>query len=74
MKNKFLNLFVVICLGLITFSVKAQDENQTTKSNDEIAKELANPNTTLGTMAFPIDFVMYNGDLPDADKQNSVPQ
>jgi hypothetical protein len=58
MKSKFLNLSVVICLGLITFSVKAQDENQTTKSNDEIAKELANPNTTLGTMAFPIDFVM----------------
>jgi hypothetical protein len=54
MKSKFLNLSVVICLGLITFSVKAQDENQTTKSNDEIAKELANPNTTLGTMAFPI--------------------
>jgi len=72
MKNKFLNLSVVICLGLITVSVKAQDENQTTKSNDEIAKELANPNTTLGTMAFPIDFVMYNGDLPDADKQNGT--
>jgi hypothetical protein len=72
MKNKFLNLFVVICLGLITFSVKAQDENQTTKSNDEIAKELANPNTTLGTMAFPIDFVMYNGDLPNASSQNST--
>ena len=72
MKNKFLYLFLVICLGLITFSVKAQDENQTTKSNDEIAKELANPNATLGTMAFQFDFITYGGDLPDAKKQNST--
>jgi hypothetical protein len=72
MKNKFLYLFLVICLGLITFSVKAQDENQTTKSNDEIAKELANPNATLGTMAFQFDFITYGGDLPDANKQNST--
>jgi hypothetical protein len=43
--------------------------NEPEKSIDDIAKELANPNTTLGTMAFPIDFIKYSGTLPDAGNQ-----
>ena len=42
-----------------------------TKSASEIAKELANPNTTLGTMNFNFDYINYQGDLPDAGSQNS---
>jgi len=41
------------------------------KSAAEIAHELANPNTTLGFMAFPIDYTIYDGDLPDADDQDA---
>ena len=37
----------------------------------EVAKELANPNTTLGTLNFPIDYVSYKGDLPGAGSQES---
>lgn len=59
---------VIILLANVTF---AQD-NQDSKSNDEIAKELANPNATLGTMAFPMDFTFYNGTLPEANKQFST--
>lgn len=44
----------------------------TAKSNDELAKELANPNATLGTMAFQFDFVFYDGTLPSANDQNSI--
>jgi hypothetical protein len=40
-------------------------------SNAEIAKELANPNTTLGSMNFPIDYVSYKGDAPGASSQES---
>lgn len=37
----------------------------------EVAKELANPNTTLGSLNFPIDYVSYKGDLPGAESQES---
>ena len=32
----------------------------------EVAQELANPNTALGFMAFPMDYISYTGDLPEA--------
>lgn len=37
----------------------------------EIADRLANPNTSLGSLAFPIDFINYGGSLPDAGGQNA---
>ena len=69
-KILILILFVVLLLPMVMY---AQDDQATPeKSSDELAKELANPNATLGTMAFPIDFTFYNGDLPDANKQFST--
>ena len=57
------------------FIDNAQEDDQTQgdgpKSADEIAKELANPNTVLGTMNLNFDYVHYQGDLPDAGSQNS---
>jgi hypothetical protein len=41
------------------------------ESADQIARELANPNTTRGTFSFPFDFVNYGGTLPDAGGQNA---
>jgi len=38
---------------------------------DEIARDLANPNTSRGTFSFPIDLVNYGGTLPDAGGQNA---
>ena len=40
-------------------------------SNAEIARELSNPNTTLGSLNFPIDYVSYKGDAPGASSQES---
>lgn len=68
MKRKCLLGLIIFILSLPN-SMFAQDDSDKPKSNDDIAKELSNPNTSLGTMAFPIDFVFYNGDLPDANKQ-----
>ena len=69
MKTKTLIIFLTFIL--LSIETHAQD-NQENKSNDQIAKELANPNATLGTMAFPTDFTFYRGTLPDAGKQFST--
>jgi len=40
-------------------------------SAEEIANELANPNTSLGTMNFNFDYIKYKGDLPGASSQRA---
>jgi len=39
---------------------------------DEVAKELANPNTVLGSLNFNLDYQTYKGDLPGASDQSST--
>ena len=41
------------------------------KDASQIAAELANPNTTLGFLGFPFDFIAYDGDLPGAGDQHA---
>lgn len=41
------------------------------KNAEEFAQELANPNTSLGFMTFQLDYIAYDGDLPDADDQDA---
>lgn len=66
-------LLVLTCIALLfSGAIIAQDEKKEKESNAEIAKELANPNTTLGTMAFQFDFVGYQGNLPNAGSQNGT--
>ena len=66
---RYLLLFLALALSISI--LHAQDENNKEPTSEEIAKELANPNTTLGTMAFQFDFMSYQGDLPNANSQNS---
>ena len=40
-------------------------------SSAEIAAELANPNSAMGTMSFYYDYTTFEGDLPDADDANN---
>lgn len=42
------------------------------RSADEIARELANPNTVLGSLSFNLDSIAYKGDLPGADDQSAL--
>lgn len=70
MKTSILKYFMLACLIVFALTGRAQDKEP--ESTEEIAKELANPNTTLASMAFPIDFTFYNGDIPDANKQFST--
>lgn len=71
-----LKTFFISFLFLFMISSLAAQENANQqageKSADDLARELANPNTTLGTMAFPIDYIHYSGDLPGADSRNGV--
>ncbi len=61
-------------LAALAFTAAALAEeapDQSKMSAAEVAKELANPNTTLGFMAFPIDYISYTGDLPGAGSQDA---
>jgi len=49
-----------------------QGPGAATASADEIAAELANPNTPMASMTFKLQFRGFTGDLPDADDQNST--
>ncbi|WP_191859152.1 hypothetical protein [Hanstruepera ponticola] len=68
MKNKY--LLSTICLLFTIATLNAQDEKPE-KSAADLAKELANPNATLGQMLFPIDFIGYNGDINNASSQSA---
>jgi len=66
--KKYLLLFMMLFSALIN-AQEAQKEEA--PSADEMAKELANPNTVLGTMNFNFDYMHYQGELPGAESQNS---
>ena len=54
---------------LIAFSAQAQEKQ---KSAEEIAKELANPNTALATLNFKLQFRGFEGNLPGANSQSGT--
>ena len=56
---------IVLCAAVQ--SVSAEER----MSASEAAAELANPNTSLGVLAFPLDYVQYKGDLPGASDQSA---
>ncbi len=66
MKNRFTVMLPGMIL-LIPLAVQAQE-----KTADEIAKELANPNTPLATLNFKFQFREFKGDLPGANDQTGT--
>ncbi len=66
----YLNIFIAACsLGL---HGAAHAEEPAEKTASEIAAELSNPNTVLGTMNFNLDYIAFDGDLPGANNQSAV--
>jgi len=63
MKTSILRYFILAYFIVFSISGRAQEEQA---SAAELAKELANPNTVLGTMNFNFDYMHYQGDLPGA--------
>jgi hypothetical protein len=63
-------------IAVLTFltslaSLSSAQQVDNTSDADAIAKEMANANTTLGSLNFQFDYVHYRGDLPSAGQQNS---
>lgn len=69
-KSKCLVVVLAFSVGFPALA-NAEDEPRE-KTAAEIAAELANPNTVLGTMNFNLDYISFEGDLPDADNQNAL--
>lgn len=69
--QKIAGLAVLIMLMNAT-NLYAQEKPDSGKSNADIARELANPNNALGTIAVPIDYIHYDGDLPGAGSRNGM--
>jgi len=61
---------IAVCYAAIP-ALAQNDSDHTKMSSAEVARELANPNTALGFMAIPIDYISYTGDLPGADSQSA---
>lgn len=64
-------LAIIISLAFVTSLSYAQQVDHTSDAS-AIAKELVNPNTTLGSLNFQFDYIHYRGDLPAAGQQNSA--
>ena len=64
--SRYLLPGVLLLSGL---TAQAQDNKKTA---DEIALELANPNTPLATLNFKLQFRQFKGDLADADNQDGT--
>jgi hypothetical protein len=65
------NLVICCFLAFTGLLTQAQQVDNTSDA-DAIAKEMANANTTLGSLNLQFDYVHYRGNLPYADQQNSI--
>ncbi|MBK5097196.1 MAG: hypothetical protein JJE01_05375 [Gemmatimonadetes bacterium] len=58
-------------LLLITFAAAAHAQEAESQAADDVARELANPNTALASLTFKNQFRWFEGDLPGADEQSA---
>ena len=65
------SLTILIFLAFQASYSYTQDVDHTSDA-DAIAKEMANANTTLGSLNFQFDYIHFRGTLPYADQQNSL--
>lgn len=69
--KKRMKIFVG-ALALIVGLAPLAAAESSTPSSDEIAKELANPNTVLTSLNLQIQYFSFDGNLPLADDQDMV--
>jgi hypothetical protein len=61
----------IACVLLLAASAVAHAQEAPAPTADDVARELANPNTALASMTFKNQFRWFGGDLPGADEQSS---
>jgi len=64
-------IFPILLAAIAIAPAAMAADDSVTQSAQDVARELANPNTSLGFMAFPMDYITYQGDLPEAGKQDA---
>jgi hypothetical protein len=69
--HKKLKAIVGVIALIVNLSSSVAAESSTL-SKDEIARELANPNTALTSLKLQIQYFSFDGDLPAADDQDMV--
>ena len=62
----FKHIIPLLVLGVVSLSANNIDG----KSTEEIAKELANPNTPLTSVKFKLQYIEYKGSLTHANAQD----
>ena len=74
-KSSFSHL-IAICvfsaLSVVALAQEEQAEEKQAATADAVARELANPNTVLGSLNFNFDYSAYKGDLPGASDQSAT--
>ncbi len=63
---------LLLACVFIPASLHAQESEDVTSSVDDIAMELSNPNSSLGSLSFNFDTISYSGDLPGASDQTAT--
>jgi hypothetical protein len=69
-RNVIIVLFLMIGVNLFAGPLAAAEDGKPT--SDEIAKELANPNTALTSLKLQTQYFSFEGDLPGVDGQDMV--
>ena len=64
-----INLYSAGALGIFLATVNS---SASAESAEDVAAKLANPNTPLATMNLKLQYRTFEGDLPDADEQDST--
>ena len=72
-KKAIIVLLFVFSLAALGYAQEkeADKEADQNRSAQDVANELANPNTSLGFMLFALDYIKFDGDLPDANDQDA---
>ncbi|WP_394175810.1 hypothetical protein [Thalassotalea litorea] len=58
--------------SLMTAHVYAAEGDDAPVDINEVARQLANPNTNLGVLAFPLDYIQYQGDIKNSSSQSAM--
>ena len=61
----------IACVLLLAAASVAHAQEDSAPTSDDVARELANPNTALATLTFKNQFRAFSGDLPGADEQSA---
>jgi hypothetical protein len=70
-KNKIWGMFIAAILFIMISPGGAAETGEPEHTADSVARELANPNSSLATLSFKNQYRWYTGDLPGASSKDN---